>query len=70
MDASADMLPTLITIADMEVEPNILVNNISEAIQYSNLDRGIQFKLFFLTIYDNRWNVEIERTSRSLTMIN
>jgi len=32
------------TIADLEGEPNILVDHISEAIQYRNLDRGSQFK--------------------------
>ena len=32
------------TIADLEGEPNILVDHISEAIQYRNLDRGSRFK--------------------------
>jgi len=32
------------TIADLEGEPNILLDHISEAIQYRNLDRGSQFK--------------------------
>ena len=32
------------TIADLEADPNILVEHISEAIQYRNLDRGSQFK--------------------------
>jgi magnesium chelatase family protein len=32
------------TIADLEGEPNILVDHISEAIQYRNLDRGSQFR--------------------------
>jgi magnesium chelatase family protein len=32
------------TIADLEGEPSILVDHISEAIQYRNLDRGSQFK--------------------------
>jgi magnesium chelatase family protein len=32
------------TIADLEDEPDILVDHISEAIQYRNLDRGSQFR--------------------------
>ena len=32
------------TIADLEGEPNILLDHISEAIQYRNLDRGSQYK--------------------------
>jgi magnesium chelatase family protein len=32
------------TIADLEGKPSILVDHISEAIQYRNLDRGSQFK--------------------------
>ena len=32
------------TIADLQAEPNLQVDHISEAIQYRNLDRGSQFK--------------------------
>ena len=32
------------TIADLEKEPDIKVDHISEAIQYRNLDRGSQYK--------------------------
>jgi magnesium chelatase family protein len=32
------------TIADLQSEPNLQVDHISEAIQYRNLDRGSQFK--------------------------
>jgi magnesium chelatase family protein len=32
------------TIADLQAEPNLLVDHISEAIQYRNLDRKNQFK--------------------------
>ncbi|UCE57086.1 MAG: hypothetical protein JSV31_16510 [Desulfobacterales bacterium] len=32
------------TIADLEGEPNILVDHVSEAIQYRNLDQGSQFR--------------------------
>ena len=32
------------TIADLQGEPNLMVDHISEAIQYRNLDRGSKFK--------------------------
>jgi magnesium chelatase family protein len=32
------------TIADLQAEPNLQVDHLSEAIQYRNLDRGNQFK--------------------------